>query len=92
VHAVDTQLGWILKKAKENHYAVVLTSDHGNCEEMKDAQGHVLTNHTVGEVWCFVIADGVSKVKEGCGLNNVAPTVLTLMGLEVPQEMDAPLI
>ena len=92
VNAVDTQLGRILDKAKKEGYAVVLTSDHGNCEEMKDREGHTLTNHTVGEVWCFVIAEGVTKVKEGCGLNNVAPTVLALMGLEIPEEMDEPLI
>lgn len=92
VNAVDKELGLIIDKAKEEGYAVVLTSDHGNCEEMKDSQGHVLTNHTVGEVWCFVIAEGVDKVKEGCGLNNVAPTVLTLMGLEIPEEMDETLI
>jgi len=92
VNAVDRELGLIIEKAKEDDYAIVLTSDHGNCEEMKDHAGHVLTNHTVGEVWCFVLADGVEKVKEGCGLNNVAPTVLKLMGLEVPKEMDGALI
>jgi 2,3-bisphosphoglycerate-independent phosphoglycerate mutase len=92
VNAVDTELGKIIEKAKEDDYAIVLTSDHGNCEEMKDSEGHILTNHTVGEVWCFVLAEGVSKVKEGCGLNNVAPTVLKLMGLEVPKEMDEALI
>ena len=92
VNAVDRELGLIIEKAKEDDYAIVLTSDHGNCEEMKDHEGHVLTNHTVGEVWCFVLADGVEKVKEGCGLNNVAPTVLKLMGLEVPKEMDEALI
>ena len=92
VNAVDTQLGRIIAKAKELGYAIVLTSDHGNCEEMCDAQGHVLTNHTVGEVWCFVLAEGVTTLKEGCGLNNVAPTVLKLMGLAIPQEMDEPLI
>ncbi|HSR74635.1 MAG TPA: 2,3-bisphosphoglycerate-independent phosphoglycerate mutase [Sulfurovum sp.] len=92
VNAVDTQLGLIIEKAKKEGYAVVLTSDHGNCEEMKDSQGHTLTNHTVGEVWCFVIAEGITKVKEGCGLNNVAPTVLKIMGLEIPEEMDEPLI
>ena len=92
VNAVDTQLGRIIEKAKEQGYAIVLTSDHGNCEEMRDAQGHVLTNHTVGEVWCFVLAEGVTALKEGCGLNNVAPTVLKLMGLAIPQEMDEPLI
>ena len=92
VHTVDTELGKIIEKAKKDAYNIVLTSDHGNCEEMKDAQGHVLTNHTVGEVWCFVLAEGVSTVKEGCGLNNVAATVLKLMGLNMPEEMDEALI
>jgi len=92
VNAVDTELGRIIEKAKEDGHNIVLTSDHGNCEEMKDSEGHTLTNHTVGEVWCFVMAEGVSEVKEGCGLNNVAPTVLKLMELEIPEEMDAPLI
>jgi len=92
VHAVDTQLGLIIDQAKAQGYNVLLTSDHGNCEEMRDAQGHVLTNHTVGEVWCFVIAEGVTQLREGGGLNNVAPTVLTLMGLDVPEEMDEGLI
>ena len=92
VHAVDTELGKIIAKAKEDRYAIVLTSDHGNCEEMCDKEGHILTNHTVGEVWCFVLANGIEKVKEGCGLNNVAPAVLKIMGLEIPREMDEPLI
>ena len=92
VSAVDTELGQIITKAKEEGYAIVLTSDHGNCEEMCDGEGHTLTNHTVGEVWCFVLAEGVSSVKEGCGLNNVAPTVLKLLGLEIPEEMDDALI
>ena len=91
VTAVDTQLGRIIEKAKESDYALVLTSDHGNCEEMKDEQGNMLTNHTVGKVWCFVIADGVTKVENG-GLNNIAPTVLKLMDLEIPKEMDHSLV
>ncbi len=92
VSAVDTEIGKIIQKAKEEGYNIVLTSDHGNCEEMCDAQGHVLTNHTVGDVWLWVMADGVKEVKKGGGLNNVAPTVLKLMGLEIPNEMDEPLI
>lgn len=91
VEAVDTQLGRIVAKAKEKDYALVITSDHGNCEEMKDSNGNVLTNHTVGKVWCFVMADGVSKVETG-GLNNIAPTVLKLMGIAIPKEMDHSLI
>jgi 2,3-bisphosphoglycerate-independent phosphoglycerate mutase len=91
VEAVDRELGKIMVKAEEAGYAVVLTSDHGNCEEMCDGEGHVLTNHTVGDVWCYILAEGVERVKEGGGLNNVAPTVLKLMGLEIPEEMDEPL-
>ncbi len=91
VETVDEQLGKVLQKAKDKDYAFVLTSDHGNCEEMKDDQGNVLTNHTVGKVWCFVEADGVSEVKTG-GLNNIAPTVLKLMDIEIPSEMDHSLV
>jgi len=91
VNSVDTELGMIIKKAKEADYNIILTSDHGNCEEMKDSEGNILTNHTVGEVWCFVLADGVTEVKEGSGLNNVAGSVLKLMDIEIPKEMDSPL-
>lgn len=91
VEAVDEQLGRIVEAAHKNDYALVITSDHGNCEEMRDDAGNTLTNHTVGKVWCFVMAEGVSEVHTGA-LNNVAPTVLKLMGLEIPSEMDTPLI
>jgi 2,3-bisphosphoglycerate-independent phosphoglycerate mutase len=91
VEAVDHELGRIVETAKENDYAMVLTSDHGNCEEMWDEDGNVLTNHTVGKVWAFVMAEGVEKVHPG-GLNNIAPTVLKLMGVEAPAEMDDSLL
>ena len=91
VEAVDYELGLILEDAKKENYNIVLTSDHGNCEMMKDENGNTLTNHTVGDVYCFVIAPNVTKVKEG-SLNNIAPTVLKLMQLPIPKEMDEPLI
>ena len=91
VEAVDAELGKIIKKAKENDYSLVITSDHGNCERMADEDGEMLTSHTVGDVWCFVIAEGVTKVEAG-GLNNIAPTVLELMNIQIPQEMDHSLI
>ncbi|QOY54207.1 2,3-bisphosphoglycerate-independent phosphoglycerate mutase [Candidatus Sulfurimonas marisnigri] len=91
VTAVDTELGKIMKKAKESDYSLVITSDHGNCEEMRDEAGDILTNHTVGKVWCFVQAEGVSKVQTGA-LNNIAPTVLKLMDIEIPKDMDHSLI
>ncbi|MFV0563041.1 2,3-bisphosphoglycerate-independent phosphoglycerate mutase [Malaciobacter mytili] len=91
VEAVDLELGLIIEKAKEKGYNLILTSDHGNCEMMKDENGNTLTNHTVGDVYCFVIANNVKEVKTG-GLNNIAPTVLKLMNLDIPEEMDEPLI
>ncbi|WP_345972957.1 2,3-bisphosphoglycerate-independent phosphoglycerate mutase [Sulfurimonas diazotrophicus] len=91
VEAVDHELGRIVEKAKADDYAMVLTSDHGNCEEMWDENGNVLTNHTVGKVWAFVMANGVEKVHPG-GLNNIAPTVLELMGVAKPAEMDDSLL
>ncbi len=92
VNVVDTELGLIIEKAKACGYSIVLTSDHGNCEEMKDSKGDVLTNHTVGDVWCYVLDKNVKKLKEGGGLNNVASTVLEIMGIDVPYEMDESLL
>ena len=80
-----------MDKAKEADYAIVLTSDHGNCEQMFDENGAKLTNHTTFDVYGFVMDERVSKVKKG-GLNNIAPTVLKLMGLPIPSEMDQPLV
>jgi len=91
VEAVDKELGLIIQKAKEKDYNLILTSDHGNCEMMKDESGKTLTNHTVGDVFCFVMAKGVDKVNTG-SLNNIAPTVLKLMDLEIPAEMDEALV
>jgi len=91
VEAVDKEIGLILEDAKERGYSVVVTSDHGNCEEMEDENGKPLTNHTVGEVWCYIISDKVKELKSGGGLNNIAPTILKIMGLDIPEEMDTPL-
>ncbi len=92
VNTVDREIGKIIEKAKEKGYSIVITSDHGNCEEMRDKDGNILTNHTVGDVWCYILDNRVDKVKEGGGLNNIAPTVLKIMGLDIPKEMDNPLI
>ncbi len=91
VEAVDKELGEILKLAQELEYNLVLTSDHGNCEQMRDEDGKTLTNHTTFKVFCFVMSEGVNKVKDG-GLNNIASTVLKLMNLPKPKEMDKGLI
>ncbi len=91
VETVDKELAKVWKKGKEAGYSIVLVSDHGNCEEMRDEEGNILTNHTVGDVWCFVDSDEVEQVQDG-GLSNIAPTILKLLNLPIPQEMDEPLI
>lgn len=90
VEALDCELGKIVESAKKHNYALLITSDHGNCEEMKDDNGNMLTNHTIGQVWCFAMIEGVSKLKDG-GLNNIAPSVLKALNLPIPKEMDEPL-
>ncbi|WP_131130589.1 2,3-bisphosphoglycerate-independent phosphoglycerate mutase [Helicobacter pylori] len=90
VEAVDACLGEILSMAKELDYAMLLTSDHGNCERMKDENQNPLTNHTAGSVYCFVLGNGVKSIKNGA-LNNIASSVLKLMGIKAPATMDEPL-
>jgi len=87
VESVDLELGKILKKSKEKNYSVIIVSDHGNVEMMKDKKGNTLTNHTTFDVFCFVIDKNIKKIKNG-KLSNIAPTVLKLMGLQIPKEMD----
>lgn len=91
VESVDEALGEILEVAKEEEYNLIITSDHGNCEAMKSENGERLTNHTLFDVFCFILSPKVKEVKSG-GLSNIAPTVLKLMELDIPKEMDEPLI
>ncbi|AQW85402.1 phosphoglycerate mutase [Campylobacter pinnipediorum subsp. caledonicus] len=88
VEAIDECLGKIIDKAKQKDYAYIQTSDHGNCEEMRDKNGEMLTNHTTFDVFCFVIAKDVKILKQNLGLSNIAPSVLKLMGLKIPDEMN----
>ena len=70
----------------------VITADHGNCEEMIDDKGNVLTQHTTNPVPLWLVSDRYRdvKLKEG-KLANVAPTVLKLLNIEVPPYMEEPL-
>ncbi|MSN96466.1 2,3-bisphosphoglycerate-independent phosphoglycerate mutase [Campylobacter sp. FMV-PI01] len=90
VEAVDECIGEILKAINKHNYAYMQISDHGNCEAMRDEDGKILTNHTTFDVFCFILASGVDKITSG-GLSNVASTILKIMNLEIPKEMDKPL-
>ena len=90
VEALDSEIAKIWNLAKDRGYSIVMTSDHGNCEEMKDENLKPLTNHTVGDVFCFVDSKGVDSINNGA-LNNIAPSILKIMGLPIPEEMDGAL-
>ena len=81
VEAVDLELGKIINKAKEKNYSLIITSDHGNCEKMKDEEGNVLTNHTVGDVWCYFLSKDIKNIKERMGLNDISAEVLKLLNI-----------
>ena len=88
VEAVDKCLGELVETARAHNYGFVITSDHGNCEAMQDEAGNALTNHTTFDVFAFVEAQGVTKLKENLGLSNIAATVLKVMNLPKPKEMN----
>ncbi len=87
IEALDSQVGRIVDVAKEHEMALMLTADHGNCDEMIDADGRPHTQHTTHPVPCVVMDQAERQLRDGGGLGNVAPTVLDLMGLERPAEM-----
>ena len=87
---VDTCLGWITKRIREARGTTIITADHGNAEQMIDLlTGSPHTAHTTNPVPLHLIDEeliGV-KLREGGALEDVAPTLLGLLGLEKPNEM-----
>lgn len=82
---VDYNLNRLVKFCDEHNYTLFVTADHGNCEEMIDKDGKVLTAHTLSLV-SFVVNDNNYSLKNGT-LADIAPTILNILNLEVPLEM-----
>ncbi|MBQ7137331.1 MAG: 2,3-bisphosphoglycerate-independent phosphoglycerate mutase [Bacilli bacterium] len=85
VETVDRQLTRIYEKTQELGGTLIVTADHGNCEEMIDEEGNILTAHTTNAV-PFIICDKKYNLKSG-KLGDIAPTILDIMGLDIPKEM-----
>ena len=85
VEAVDINLKRIYDKCLSLGYTLIVTADHGNCELMKDDEGNIITSHTTNKVPFIVCKKGI-KLKDG-KLGDIAPTILKIMGIEVPIEM-----
>jgi 2,3-bisphosphoglycerate-independent phosphoglycerate mutase len=88
VQAMDREVGRVIDSAVEHGYSVMLSADHGNCEEYVDpVTGEPHTQHTVYPVPCLVLDEANWQLSIGAGLSSIAPTVLQLMGLPVPKAM-----
>jgi 2,3-bisphosphoglycerate-independent phosphoglycerate mutase len=86
VETVDTCLARVVQAVHGCGGACVITADHGNAEQMLDANGNSNTAHSVNPVPLIVTARGVSLATSG-GLADVAPTVLALLGMRQPAPM-----
>jgi 2,3-bisphosphoglycerate-independent phosphoglycerate mutase len=87
VEVIDECLGRVLTAAREEGMVVVITADHGNVEIMIDSStGQPLTAHTTDPV-PFIIAQKNVQLRDAGILADVAPTVLDLMGIDIPSEM-----
>ncbi|MDT8451442.1 MAG: 2,3-bisphosphoglycerate-independent phosphoglycerate mutase [Gammaproteobacteria bacterium] len=88
VETLDYEVGRVLDAAVKAEYSVVLTADHGNCDEMVEPvtqEPH--TQHTLYPVPCMVIDQANWHLRPGASLSAIAPTVLQLMGLQQPPSM-----
>ena len=87
---VDTCLGWVANAMRTARGKILITADHGNAEQMIDPKtGEPHTAHTTNPVPFHLIdEDSIGlKLREGGALEDVAPTMLGLLGLEKPVEM-----
>ncbi len=82
---VDTCLGKLYQKIKEKNGVLVVTADHGNCEIMLDENHNKVTTHTTSLV-PFIVTKSDIHLQDG-KLSDIAPTVLSLLGLSIPEEM-----
>jgi 2,3-bisphosphoglycerate-independent phosphoglycerate mutase len=90
VQYIDTCLGGIVEKVREANGVVLLTSSHGHCEALEaDGDGKRNRRPTANDVPFHLIDDqaGPIMLRADGSLQDVAPTILGLLGLEQPQEM-----
>ena len=87
IEALDSCIGKIEKKVLEAGGQILLTADHGNSDEMIDDEGNVVTSHSLNPVPLYHISSEPQELKSGGCLADIMPTLLTLAGVPVPEEM-----
>jgi len=91
VESLDREASRVMEAADNAGYSVLLTADHGNCEELIDPYtGEPHTQHTTYPVPCLVMDEDNWQLSSSGGLSNIAPTVLELMGITPPRAMTSP--
>ncbi len=89
VETVDTCLGKVVDKIVSMDGTVFITADHGNAETMIDySTGKPMTAHTTNLVPFIYVSNHSKDLKEGGILADISPTILTEMGLDIPEEME----
>uniref|UniRef100_UPI00404817ED 2,3-bisphosphoglycerate-independent phosphoglycerate mutase n=1 Tax=Algoriphagus sp. TaxID=1872435 RepID=UPI00404817ED len=84
--AVDAATEKVVKAASANEYTVIVIADHGNSDVMINEDGSPNTAHTTNLVPFILVDKEKISVKDG-KLGDLAPTILQLMGIEIPEEM-----
>ena len=88
IETIDACLGRLADAALRANALLAITADHGNAEEKIDADGNPLTAHTTNRVPFALVANGLrGSLASGGKLGDVAPTLLSILGLPIPERM-----
>ncbi len=85
VEVLDECLGKLIKKIDEINGTLIVTADHGNCDYMLDDNNNKITSHSTSLVPFIVNKKDITL--ENGKLGDIAPTMLSLLNLEIPKEM-----
>jgi phosphoglycerate mutase (EC 5.4.2.1) len=88
VVAVDACVKDVIEAAKAQDYEAIIIADHGNADHALNEDGTPNTAHSLNPVPCVYVTENKTAEVEDGRLADVAPTILKIMGLEVPAEMN----
>ncbi len=86
VETVDKCIGRIVEAVRNRDGDLIITADHGNADLMKDKYGNPVTAHSLNKVPFILVSNESYPLSNGI-LADIAPTLLDVMGLEIPEEM-----